>query len=61
MPYENIDASLSPAAIKTAFETVFQKMPHLSTSLPSNENQYSRRAPIASAGYQSSSLVTGMP
>nr|VFJ68269.1 MAG: hypothetical protein BECKDK2373B_GA0170837_12099 [Candidatus Kentron sp. DK]VFJ69559.1 MAG: hypothetical protein BECKDK2373C_GA0170839_12234 [Candidatus Kentron sp. DK] len=32
MPYQNIDASLSPTdikAIKTAFETVLQKMPRL--------------------------------
>nr|VFJ69685.1 MAG: hypothetical protein BECKDK2373C_GA0170839_12273 [Candidatus Kentron sp. DK] len=32
MPYQNIDASLSPAdvkAIKAAFDTVLQKMPRL--------------------------------
>ena len=32
MPYQNIDATLSPAdikAIKVAFETVLQKMPRL--------------------------------
>nr|VFK80845.1 MAG: hypothetical protein BECKSD772D_GA0070982_11662 [Candidatus Kentron sp. SD] len=56
MPYQNIDATLSPAdikAIKAAFDTVLQKMPFLINLTPKErKSACSRRVPIASPLYK---------
>nr|VFK18910.1 MAG: hypothetical protein BECKLFY1418C_GA0070996_105016 [Candidatus Kentron sp. LFY] len=55
MPYQSIEATLSPAdvkAIKAAFDPVLQKMPHLSTLRPRKE-----RKSIFKAGFHSISFV----
>nr|VFK01590.1 MAG: hypothetical protein BECKLFY1418B_GA0070995_12591 [Candidatus Kentron sp. LFY] len=55
MPYQSIEATLSPAdvkAIEAAFDPVFQKMPHLSTSRSRKE-----RKSIFKAGFDSISFV----
>ena len=48
MPYQNIDASLSPAdikAIKAAFETVLQKIPFLINLTPKERKSMFKAGP----------------